>query len=158
LTISLYGPEHAAVNAKSTFGVLVQSGNSLLTDPHLRLKAVRAGNQAVILESLGLPGETPNKLMQAVSLEWPNAGEWVMEVQESGAGQSADFSIPIEVSPQEGSLSRWGALLCVSGFGVVLWLVYTCRRRSATLKTLPKAPTNSDPLSLASELFPRKTS
>lgn len=133
LVISLYGPEHATTTGPLVFGVLVQNGSSVVTDARVSLSAVRTGGSGVgKQQTLGSPQPTTNKLMQAMSLELPEPGSWVIHIQESDSNQSADFAIPIEVVVPSNTLRNRGAVLLAICAAALLSLTFTHRRRMAS--------------------------
>lgn len=132
LTVSIYGPGHTAATGQVVIAALVQSGD--LVDPKARLE-VSATPRSTATDrtavTLALSKPTANKLLRAVAVNIPTPGAWVLLVRESGQGQSATFSLPLQVSAQPPLKIRLVPFVWVLGAGGFLLIVYKLRHRAA---------------------------
>jgi cytochrome c oxidase assembly factor CtaG len=126
ILVSVYTPEdfHAGTNG---VGFLVQNeaGEPLL-DAHVELNASLEANGHHD-EVKGDDSESENKLMQAVSIDLPNAGAWLLHVNVRAGNEHGALAVPVQATIHEAGFGDWWPYFIFPAFAIVLLAIYLWR-------------------------------
>ncbi len=143
--VSVFAPAGDLKTGQSDFSVLVQDRDSqeVLRDAAVALRAQQVGNPLKAQWTRATSEDSENKLLQSATVNLPDSGDWVLDVEIQHGGRQADFSLPVRVvKPASGMSFPWPYILLL-GFSTVLLFTYLRRHRPTTALRLPRPDAKS---------------
>ena len=112
--VSVFAPAGDLKTGQSDFSVLVQDRDSqeVLRDAAVALRAQQVGNPLKAQWTRATSEDSENKLLQSATVNLPDSGDWVLDVEIQHGGRQADFSLPVRVvKPASGMSFPWPYIL-----------------------------------------------
>ncbi len=139
--VAIFAPAGDLEPGPSEFSVLVQDRNSLevLQEAIVALRANQVEHPHKAQWVRATAEDSENRLLQSASLNFPDHGEWALDIAVERGGDQADFSLPVHVvKPAAGISFPWSYIILLA-FSAILLFTYLRRHRSARALRLSRS-------------------